>query len=98
MLRFVTTADTEILATAAAVRRLPDDFPQVRCANPGGFAGDAAHALIDDVLDGAASCSAGSSAADVAGQTGSTRSLRRPAASATSCCSPSAARPSRTPR
>ncbi|HWF74227.1 MAG TPA: cobaltochelatase subunit CobN, partial [Solirubrobacteraceae bacterium] len=34
MLRFVTTADTEILATAAAVRRLPDDFPEVRCANP----------------------------------------------------------------
>ncbi|MEN0015625.1 MAG: cobaltochelatase subunit CobN, partial [Solirubrobacteraceae bacterium] len=33
-LRFITTADTEILATAAAVRRLPDDFP-VRCANPG---------------------------------------------------------------
>ncbi len=34
-LRFITTADTEILATAAAVRRLPDDFPAVRCANPG---------------------------------------------------------------
>ena len=34
MLRFITTADTEILATAAAVRRLPDDFPEVRCANP----------------------------------------------------------------
>ncbi|HWF52327.1 MAG TPA: cobaltochelatase subunit CobN [Solirubrobacteraceae bacterium] len=34
MLRFVTTADTEILATAAAVRRLPADFAEVRCANP----------------------------------------------------------------
>ena len=34
-LRFITTADTEILATAAAVRRLPEDFPEVRCANPG---------------------------------------------------------------
>lgn len=36
MLRFITTADTEILATAAAVRRLPDDFPAVLCANPKG--------------------------------------------------------------
>ncbi len=51
MLRFVTTADTEILATAAAVRRLPDDFPDVRCANPGGHPDPAA--LIEDVLDGA---------------------------------------------
>ena len=34
MLRFVTTADTEILAAAAAVRRLPEGFPEVRCANP----------------------------------------------------------------
>jgi len=36
MLRFITTADTEILATAAAVRRLPEGFPEVRCANPQG--------------------------------------------------------------
>ena len=36
MLRFVTTADTEILATASAVERLPDDFPEVRCVNPPG--------------------------------------------------------------
>jgi cobaltochelatase CobN len=36
VLRFVTTADTEILATAAAVRRLPQEFPAVRCANPQG--------------------------------------------------------------
>ena len=36
MLRFVTTADTEILATAGAVGGLPGDFPAVRCANPGG--------------------------------------------------------------
>src|SRR6201999_2732264 len=34
LLRLITTADTEILATAAAVRRLPEDFPEVRCANP----------------------------------------------------------------
>ncbi len=34
-LRFITTADTEILATAAAVKRLPEGFPEVRCANPG---------------------------------------------------------------
>ncbi|MFT4036366.1 MAG: hypothetical protein QM679_12405, partial [Patulibacter sp.] len=33
-LRFITTADTEILATAAAVDRLPDEFPVVRCGNP----------------------------------------------------------------
>jgi cobaltochelatase CobN len=51
VLRFVTTADTEILATAAAVQRLPDDFPEVRCANPGGHADS--RALIDGVLDGA---------------------------------------------
>ena len=51
MLRFVTTADTEILATAAAVERLPDDFPEVRCANPGGHPDPAA--LIAEVLDGA---------------------------------------------
>ncbi|MGA2453863.1 MAG: cobaltochelatase subunit CobN [Solirubrobacteraceae bacterium] len=50
MLRFVTTADTEILATASAVERLPDDFPEVRCVNP---AGADAKALIDDVLAGA---------------------------------------------
>ena len=36
VLRVVTTADTEILATAAALERLPEDFPEVRCANPGG--------------------------------------------------------------
>jgi cobaltochelatase CobN len=47
VLRFVTTADTEILATAAAVRRLPDRFPEVRCANPN------AGLSIDEVLDGA---------------------------------------------
>ena len=51
MLRFVTTADTEILAIAAAVERLPDDFPEVRCANPGGHPDP--RALVDEVLDGA---------------------------------------------
>ncbi|HSZ15380.1 MAG TPA: cobaltochelatase subunit CobN [Solirubrobacteraceae bacterium] len=50
LLRFVTTADTEILATASAVERLSGDFPEVRCVNP---AGASAEALIDDVLDGA---------------------------------------------
>jgi cobaltochelatase CobN len=50
VLRFVTTADTEILATASAVEGLPDDFPEVRCVNP---AGAPAEALIDDLLDGA---------------------------------------------
>ena len=51
MLRFVTTADTEILATAAAVRRLPDAFPQVRCANPQGTRD--LDPFLDHVLDGA---------------------------------------------
>ena len=51
MLRIVTTADTEILAAAAAVRRLPADFPQVRCVNPGGHPDP--DALIDELLDGA---------------------------------------------
>ncbi len=51
MLRFVTTADTEILATAAAVSRLGDDFPDVRCANPG-ISSDPS-ALVDDILEGA---------------------------------------------
>jgi cobaltochelatase CobN len=50
MLRFLTTADTEILAAASAVERLPADFPEVRCANP---AGANAEALIDELLDGA---------------------------------------------
>ncbi|HEX3975813.1 MAG TPA: cobaltochelatase subunit CobN, partial [Solirubrobacteraceae bacterium] len=49
----MTTADTEILATAAAVDRLGPQFPEVRCANPSGVGGDEAQALIDDVLDGA---------------------------------------------
>ncbi|HEY1538709.1 MAG TPA: cobaltochelatase subunit CobN, partial [Solirubrobacteraceae bacterium] len=51
MLRFVTTADTEILATAAAVAQLPDGFPEVRCANPGTSSDD--EAFVADVLDGA---------------------------------------------
>jgi cobaltochelatase CobN len=51
VLRFVTTADTEILATAAAVERLPPGFPEVRCANPGGHPD--ARALVDEILDGA---------------------------------------------
>ncbi|MEV4423253.1 cobaltochelatase subunit CobN [Patulibacter sp. NPDC049589] len=51
MLRFVTTADTEILATAAAVPLLPEDFPAVRCANPAQHL-DAA-TLVDGLLDGA---------------------------------------------
>ncbi|MEJ7782511.1 MAG: cobaltochelatase subunit CobN [Solirubrobacteraceae bacterium] len=49
MLRFVTTADTEILATAAAVEALPDDFSDVRCFNPGPAGGVE---LVDDVLEG----------------------------------------------
>jgi cobaltochelatase CobN len=37
VLLFLTTADTEILATASAVERLPPQFPRVTCANPGDF-------------------------------------------------------------
>ena len=48
MLRFITTADTEILATAGAVERLPDGFPEVRCANPGSATDHGA--FVDDVL------------------------------------------------
>src|SRR5215218_8002845 len=33
-LLFVTTADTEILSTAKASERLPEDFPDLVCANP----------------------------------------------------------------
>jgi len=33
-LLFLTTADTEILATARATELLPEGFPEVRCANP----------------------------------------------------------------
>jgi cobaltochelatase CobN len=51
VLRFITTADTEILATAAAVRRLPDGFPEVRCANPQGTRD--LDPFLDEVLDGA---------------------------------------------
>ena len=51
MLRFVTTADTEILATAAAVRRLPQEFPAVRCANPQGTRD--LDPFLDHVLDDA---------------------------------------------
>src|SRR5206468_1875635 len=51
MLRFVTTADTEILATASAVRRLPADFPEVRCANPQGTRD--VEPFLDEILAGA---------------------------------------------
>ncbi len=53
MLRFVTTADTEILATAAAVGQLPDEFPEVRCANPGAVLASDHDAFVEDVLAGA---------------------------------------------
>jgi cobaltochelatase CobN len=51
LLRFLTTADTEILATAEAVRRMPASFPEVRCANPAGVLDN--EALLDDLLAGA---------------------------------------------
>jgi cobaltochelatase CobN len=33
-LLFITTADTEIVAAARATELLPEDFPELRCANP----------------------------------------------------------------
>ncbi|MGH2944189.1 MAG: cobaltochelatase subunit CobN, partial [Solirubrobacteraceae bacterium] len=47
----MTTADTEILAASAAVARLGDDFPDVRCANPAAVIDH--DAFIDELLDGA---------------------------------------------
>ena len=95
MLRFVTTADTEILATAAAVERLPGEFPEVRCANPGGHPDPAA--LIAEVLDGArvVLCRI------LGGRRGWPEGLdrwSRAAARRARSCSRWAARPSRTPR
>jgi cobaltochelatase CobN len=51
MLRFVTTADTEILATATAAARLPDGFPEIRCANPAGALEP--ESFVDELLEGA---------------------------------------------
>jgi cobaltochelatase CobN len=51
VLVLLTTADTEILAAAHAVRALPEGFGRVRCANPAGVADP--DPFLDDVLDGA---------------------------------------------
>ena len=51
MLVLLSTADTEILATAHAVRDLPEGFGAVRCANPYGV--EDVDAFLDDLLDGA---------------------------------------------
>lgn len=51
MLRFITTADTEILATAAALELLPEDYPVVRCVNPAQHPDPTA--LVDELTDGA---------------------------------------------
>src|SRR5918998_148928 len=50
-LLFLTTADTEILATARAAETLPRGFPEVRCANPGAI-GDPAP-FLEATLPGA---------------------------------------------
>jgi len=47
----VTTADTEILAAAAAVRRLGEGFPEVRCANPATAVDQ--QAFVSELLEGA---------------------------------------------
>ncbi len=51
MLVLLTTADTEILAAAHAVRTLPGGFAPVRCANPYGVTD--VDAFLDDLLAGA---------------------------------------------
>jgi cobaltochelatase CobN len=53
VLVLLSTADTEILAAAHAVRALPEDLGPVRCANPAGVASDDVDAFLDDLLDGA---------------------------------------------
>jgi cobaltochelatase CobN len=51
VLVLLSTADTEILAAAHAVRGLPEDFGPVRCANPYGV--EDVDAFLDELLDGA---------------------------------------------
>jgi cobaltochelatase CobN len=52
MIRIVASADTDILAAAQALARLPEGFPEVRCLNPS----DAKEprAAVDELLVGAA--------------------------------------------
>jgi cobaltochelatase CobN len=95
VLRFVTTADTEILATAAAVERLPGELPRGALREPAGHPDPPA--LIDEVLDGArvVLCRVlGGRRGWPEGWTCSSQRCRARGAS----CSRSAARPSRTPR
>ncbi len=51
-LLLLTTADTEILAAARAAERLPDGFPEVRCANPATLEDPAS--FFEDELPGVA--------------------------------------------
>jgi cobaltochelatase CobN len=51
MIVLLTTADTEILAAAGALDRLPAEFPEVRCDNPARSQDPGA--LLDEVLPGA---------------------------------------------
>ncbi|HEX2183288.1 MAG TPA: cobaltochelatase subunit CobN [Rubrobacteraceae bacterium] len=50
-LLFITTADTEILAASRAAELLPQDFPEVRCANPATL--EDAGSFFDGALPGA---------------------------------------------
>jgi cobaltochelatase CobN len=52
VLRVVTTADTEILAVATAMQRLPDDFPDVRWTTPGEVDLDGARVVLCRILGG----------------------------------------------
>ena len=49
-LLLLTTADTEILAAAKASERLPEGFPEVRCANPATLADPAS--FLETELEG----------------------------------------------
>src|ERR671939_927270 len=49
-LLFLTTSDTEILAAARATELLPENFPEIRCANPPKLQDPGA--FLDEVLPG----------------------------------------------
>jgi cobaltochelatase CobN len=51
MIRFVSTSDTDILAVAGALERLPAGFPEVRCLNP--LDAGSPKEAVDDLLTGA---------------------------------------------
>jgi len=53
VIRFITTADTEILTVAGARDELPGDFPAIRCLNPATTPPAETEAALERLLDGA---------------------------------------------